>query len=138
MALSRGEAVHGIAALVSCLILPAFSRIAGGGGLAWTMFSRSATFRLELRATDETGTVHYLHPAELAPRTEPSLAFYLRGANRFHTWPVGPTFLGRLPALAALACELGPYRAVELTLEQRSTLDAPVRRTHARTSCPRG
>lgn len=138
MALSRGEAVHATAALVCCLILPAFSRIAGEGGLAWTMFSSSAAFRLELRVTDETGAVHYLHPAELAAHTEPSLGFYLRGADRFHTWPVGPTFLGRLPALAALACKLGPYRAIELTLEQRSTLDAPVRRTHAGSVCPRG
>lgn len=135
---SRPAKVHLAAAVLACLLLPAWSRAAGDGGLAWTMFSRSDSFRLSLRATDRAGAVHILHPAELAPLSEPALRFYLSGADRFHTWPVGATFQARLPALAGLACSLGAYASVQLTLEQRRTLDAPVRVTHARASCPGG
>jgi hypothetical protein len=135
--LSRAAAVHLGAAIVACVLLPAFSWAHGGGGFAWTMFSKSDSFRLKLVATDGDGGVHLLHPVELARLAEPSLGFYLRGADRFHTWPVGPTVRARLLTLAALACTLGPYTSVELTLEERANLDAPVRTTHARTPCPR-
>lgn len=136
--LSTFGAIHAAAAFICCLALPAYSKATGEGGLAWTMFSRSDGFRLELRAVDTSGAVHLLHPAELGSLAEPSLRFYLRGADRFHTWPVGLTFLSRLPSLAALACKLGPYRSTELTLERRATLDGPVQVTHARAECRGG
>jgi hypothetical protein len=118
------------------VILPGYSYATGEGGLAWTMFSKSDSFRLKLLATDRWGTVHLLHPAELADGTEPALRTYLSGADRFRTWPVGPTFLARLPDLARLGCASGRYASIELTLEQRATLDAPTRVTRARTTCP--
>ena len=133
-----GARIHAAATLFACVLIPAYSRLTGAGGLAWTMFARSAAFRLELRAVDGEGNTHVLHPAELARKVEPSLRFYLLGADRFHTWPVGPTFLRHLPELAKLGCDVGDYRTVELTLMQRSTLDAPLRVTHARAACPRG
>jgi hypothetical protein len=127
--------VHLCAAVLACVIVPAWSRIGGEGGLAWTMFSRSDSFRITLRATDPGGDVHLLHPAELARLAEPSLRTYLRGADRFRTWPVGPTFRARLPVLAATACALGSYTSIEITLEERANLDAVPRVTHARVHC---
>jgi hypothetical protein len=127
--------VHLAAALFCCLILPAYSKVRGEGGLSWTMFSRSDSFRLDLRATDRAGAVHLLHPAELGSRAEPALRYFLLGADRFRTWPVGPTFRARLPYLALLACEIGPYASIDLTLEERADLDAAPHPTHVHVTC---
>jgi hypothetical protein len=138
--LSWAAWVHVGAAVVACLLLPALSRAAGGGGLAWTMFSKSDSFRLTLVATDQDGGLHQLHPVELALFAEPALRFYLLGADRFHTWPVGPMLRTRLPALAAIACTRlvqRAYASIELTLEERADLDAPIRATRVRASCHR-
>ena len=133
---SWGRAEHLAAALVCCVILPGYSKIRGEGGLAWTMFSRSDTFRLTVHAIDREGAVHTLHPAALAGHAEPFLRYFLIGADRYRTWPVGPTFRGRLPELAALGCEVGRYASVDVVLEERANLDARPRATHARVPCP--
>jgi hypothetical protein len=133
---SRTEILHLITAVWVCVLLPAFSYARGEGGFAWTMFSRSDSFRLSVTALDRARQVHLLHPVELADGMEPALRNYLRGADRFRAWPVGPTFAARLPALARLGCHSGRYTSVEVTLETRATLDAPVRVTRARTACP--
>jgi hypothetical protein len=134
--LSRTQGLHLAAGLLACVILPAYSYVAGTGGLAWTMFSRSASFRLGVVAVDRDGRQHLLHPSELARHVEPSLRADLQGAESFRTWPVGPTFRARLPALARLGCENAAYTSIELTLEERADLDAPPRVTRARASCP--
>ena len=134
--LSRTEILHLTVAAAVCVLLPAFSYARGEGGFAWTMFSRSDSFRLSVTAVDRVGQVHLLHPVELGDGVEPALRTYLRGADRFRSWPVGPTFAARLPELARLGCHGGRYTSVEVTLEQRATLDAPVQVTRARTACP--
>ena len=133
--LSRAEILHLIAAVSVCVLLPAFSYARGESGLAWTMFSRSDSFRLSVTAIDHSDRGHLLHPIELADGVDPALRTYLAGADRFRTWPVGPTFAARLPELARLGCRNGRYASVELTLEQRATLDATVRVTRARATC---
>jgi hypothetical protein len=116
--------------------LPAYSRAAGTGTLAWTMFSRSDSFRLAVHAFDRAGAEHILHPIELGQGTLGALRVYLRVADRFATWPVGQTFESRLPELAHNGCLAGAYTSVEVTLERRSSLDAPVHTVHARAICP--
>ena len=133
---SRTAAVHLVAAVVACVVLPVYSYASGQGALAWTMFSRGDSFRLSLRATDREGSVHLLHPAELGQLAEPSLRDYLRGADQFRNLHVGPVLLADLPDLAQLACGLGPYASVELTLEQKASVDAPVQVTRAHARCP--
>jgi len=133
--LSPTEKLHLAAALFACVLLPAYARARGQDGLAWTMFSKSDSFRLAVAATDRVGHVHLLHPAELSDHAEPALRNYLRGADRFRAWPMGPTFKARLPELATLGCASGRYASVELTLEQRADLDAPLRTTRARVTC---
>jgi hypothetical protein len=133
--LSRTEILHLVAALAVCVLLPAFSYARGESGFAWTMFSRSDSFRLGVTAVDRNGQVHLLHPIELADGAEPALRTYLAGADRFRTWPVGPTFAARLPELARLGCRNARYTSVEVALEQRATLDAPVRVTRVRATC---
>jgi hypothetical protein len=133
---SRTELLHLAVAVIVCVLLPAFSYARGEGGFAWTMFSRSDSFRLSVTTVDRVGQVHLLHPVELGDGVEPALRTYLRGADRFRSWPVGPTFAARLPALARLGCHSGRYVSVEVTLEQRATLDAPIRVTRAHAACP--
>ena len=132
---SRTEILHLIAAIAACVLLPALSYARGGGAFAWTMFSRSDSFRLSVTAVDHAGQVHLLHPIELADGVEPILRMYLGGADRFRTWPVGPTFAARLPELARLGCRSGRYGSVTVMLEQRATLDAPVQVTRAHATC---
>jgi hypothetical protein len=100
------------------------------------MFSRSDSFRLAVTAVDRAGQVHLLHPVELGDGVEPALRIYLQGADRFRSWPVGPTFAARLPALATRGCRGGRYTSVEVTLEQRANMDAPIKVTRARAACP--
>jgi hypothetical protein len=133
--LSRTEILHLVAGAVACLLLPAFSYARGGGAFAWMMFSRSDSFRVSVTAVDRGGQVHLLHPIELAGGVEPALRIYLAGADRFRTWPVGPTFQARLPELARLGCRDGRFGSVEVTLEQRATLDAPIQVTRAHATC---
>jgi hypothetical protein len=133
---SRTEILHLVATVAICILLPAFSYARGEGGFAWTMFSRSDSFRVSVTAVDRAGQTHLLHPVELSDGVEPALRTYLRGADRFRSWPVGPTFAARLPELARLGCRSGRYTSVEVTLEQRANLDAPIRVTRARATCP--
>jgi hypothetical protein len=133
--LSRIELIHLAAGIVTCVVLPGYSHFAGAGGLAWTMFARSDSFRLTVVATDRAGHAHLLHPSELGHDAEPELRAHLLGAESFHTQPVGPTFRARLPALARLGCQIGTYSTVEVTLEERRDLDAAPEVTHARATC---
>ena len=125
-----------MAAVSVCVLLPAFSYARGEGGFAWTMFSRSDSFRLGVTAVDRAGQYTSCIRSSSRGGVEPALRTYLRGADRFRTWPVGPTFAARLPALARLGCRNGRYASVEVTLEERATLDAPLRVTRARAACP--
>ena len=133
--LSRTEILHLVVGVAVCILLPAFSYARGEGGFAWTMFSRSDSFRLSVTAVDRAGQLHLLHPVELANGVEPALRTYLRGADRFRTWPVGPTFAARLPELARLGCRNRRYASVEVTLDDvRPRRPARVTRAHA--TCP--
>lgn len=134
--LARDAWLHLAAATLACLVLPGYSRAAGTGALAWVMFSRSDSFRLTARAFDRAGVEHILHPIELGQGTSGALRMYLRVADRFATWPVGQTFESRLPELARNGCLAGAYASVDVTLERRFTLDAPVHSVHARAICP--
>jgi hypothetical protein len=134
--LARDGWLHVVAGIVACLILPAYSRAAGTGALAWVMFSRSDSFRLSVRAFDRDGVEHLLHPIELGQGMDSALRMYLRIADRFATWPVGQTFESRLSELAQNGCRAGSYARVEVTLERRSALDAPVHTVHERALCP--
>lgn len=134
--LARYGWLHLAAASMACVILPVYSRVAGSGALAWTMFSRSDSFRLTVRAFDGGGAEHRLHPIELGRGTSGALRMYLRVADRFATWPAGQTLESRLPELAHNGCLAGAYASVDVTLERRATLDAPIHFVHARVICP--
>jgi hypothetical protein len=47
---------HSAAAIVLCAALPALSWLDGTGSVAWTMFSKSETYRLSVRIVTSLGT----------------------------------------------------------------------------------
>jgi hypothetical protein len=127
--------LHLIAALFVCLILPGGSWLQGSGWLAWVMFSKSATYRLTIVATERNGNKRRVAPMELGAHAGHYAARFLSGAERFRHAPVGATFRSHLPELASLGCKITHARRVELTLVERATLDSPVLMTTARTDC---
>lgn len=125
----------GVAVLV-CIVSPAASWLDGSGSRAWTMYSRSATYRLRITSFDADGRRRSIAPSELASRAERNLASVLAGSESFRRGPQGFVLRGLLARLAELACG-GPIptERVELSLDERETLDAPMRRTSATRQC---
>ena len=110
--LSRTELLHLVVAVAVCLVIPAFSYARGEGGFAWTMFSRSDSFRLSVTAVDPAGNVHLLHPVELADGVEPALRTYLRGQTAFEP--------GRWGRRLRRGCRSWPGSAVATAATRRS------------------
>jgi hypothetical protein len=133
---NRVSKVHVLVAFVMAIATPAWSWRDGSGWLAWTMFSKSQTYRLSVNVSDDSGVVHVLNPSELARFTSGDVAVYLSGAERFRHAPVGSAFRRNLPALAALACRCSPHAArAAVRLEFRRTLDAPLETAANEVSC---
>jgi hypothetical protein len=119
--------LHATIALILGLVVPAYSWLDGSGWLAWTMFAKSATYRLKLRVTDTAGNVHAVNPTELARFASGDTASYLAGADHFRHAPVGPALRRNQVGLALLACRTVPSaRTAWLSLETRANLDAHV------------
>jgi hypothetical protein len=102
---------------------------------AWTMFSKSETYRLSVVGWTTTGEARTFDPRVLSPFVNPNLAYFLPAPGVWRHDPVGLTFRTGLHNIAALACRLGPLRATEVTLEERATLDAEPRRSVGRADC---
>lgn len=119
------------------VLLPAASYIDGSGGFAWTMFSKSETYRLAIDVIDTEGGRHGVPPGALAPRAGRSAALWLAGTESFRHAPVGSTFRHHLAEVGALACAEPGAASVEIALFERRTLDAEVRETHTRVDCRR-
>ena len=116
--------LHAAVAVLVALVLPAYSRMEGSGSLAWTMFSRSQTFRLSVRVADKAGRTQIVNPTELARFADAETATYLMGSEHFRQSPVGSAFVGNLTGLAELACRTVPEPArATITLEIRKTLN---------------
>lgn len=129
---------HWGVALVVAVLVPAYSWHDGTGWLAWTMFSKSQTYRLSVVVTDQDGERHVVNPTELAKFTSPDTVPYLTGSERFRHAPVGITLRDSLPALGDLACSAVPRGALaSIAIEIRRTLDSPVERTSVDVPCAR-
>ena len=128
--------LHIALALVVAVLLPGGSLLMGNGVFAWTMFSKSETYRMRIVGWTASGEARAFDPLALSPFVNPSLAFFLPRAGVWRHDPVAITFRTGLHHIAALACRLGPLRATEVTLEERVTLDAEPRRSVARADCP--
>src|SRR5438477_12954088 len=108
--------LHAAVALFACVVLPAGSRT-GAGLFAWTMYSRSAGFRLEVRARDGAGGVRSVAPTELAAASGGPAVAFLAGAEAFRHHPGAAILAAHLDDVAGLACRVTAAAHVELVLE---------------------
>ena len=123
--------LHAIAAVTVCLLVPGLSWLDGTGSLAWTMYSGSGSSRLRIAAIAADGSRRVIAPTQLAARAGHEMIPYLTGAERWRVAPAG-ALRRRLADIAPLACQLHDATAIELTLETKRTLDAPVEISSAR------
>lgn len=128
--------LHAAVAILVCLVIPAISR-SGAGLFAWTMYSRSAGFRLSVRGRDASGAVRAISPTELSARGRGPAVTFLAGAERFRHHPGAAILRAHLADVAALACRVAGAGEVELILKTRANLDAPVETTTLRRDCGR-
>jgi hypothetical protein len=136
IALDRPRAkLHLALALVVAIALPGGSLLLGNGVFAWTMFSKSDTYRMTVLGWTPGGAARSFDPRELAPHVNGVLAAFLPAPGAWRHDPVALTFRTGLGNIAALACRLGPLEATEVTLEERADLDAAPKRSVARARC---
>jgi hypothetical protein len=109
----------------------------GNGEFAWTMFSKSETYRLALVGVTVQGEKVEIDPRALAPLTNRAVSYFLPEPGRWRHDPVGVTFRTGLPYFASLSCRLGAFRSVEAVLEERAHLDAPAVPTRIEARCHR-
>jgi hypothetical protein len=125
---------HAIVAAIACVALPGASWIDGTGSLAWTMYSGSSSYRLEITAFSAGGARRALAPTELARRVGLEERPCFAAADTWQMIPCRGLRL-RLAEVGALACKLRPAEEVEITLFTRRTLDAPPESRSARVRC---
>lgn len=128
---------HLVLAVVVALLVPLASRVFGNGSLAFTMFSRSETYRLRVVATDAAGTVRRVSPTALAAAVGGTPGDILAGTEQWRHGPFAGLLADHLGEVARFACRIGAgIERTGITLERRQTLDAPVETVAATARCP--
>lgn len=126
--------LHTIVAAVVCVLAPAASWLDGTGFLAWTMYSGSASYRLEIVAVSADGSRHPLAPTELVRHVGRDEAPAFSAADTWRMMSSRGLRL-RLEEAGALACRLRPAHHVEIELFTRRSLDAEPETRVARVPC---
>lgn len=126
--------VHVAVGILVVLLLPLASWLDGSGQLAWTMFSRTGRYRLELISDGKP-----LNPTEVAAFAAPGpTSSALAGADHFRHHDVARATLRRhLTDIASLACKLRPGTTITARLHERVRTDAPIRTTEVMMPCAR-
>jgi len=118
------------------LILPAVSWWRGTGALAFTMFSRSGSYRLRVMTTDAAGDQRPVPPTAVAARIGGTVGNLIAGSEGWRYAPFGPLLRRRIDQLATFSCAARPgSQRARVVLEERRTLDAPVQISEAAVSC---
>jgi len=130
----RAHLLIGILVVVG---LPFASWWTGTGGLAFTMFSGSGSYRLRVVISDGSGADRSVAATALAARAGGTIGDVLAGSEAWHFAPFGPLVRRRLDQVAAIACTTSSQsHQVRVTLDERRTLDSPVRTTTVTRPCP--
>ena len=128
---------HLIAGVCAIILLPALSWLDGSGQLAWTMFARTAQYRLEIVAVDEAGGRRLIGSSALADAAGNSpAAAQLSGAETWRTHNIARVVLRRhLLEVGRLACKVSGAQSVDLTLWERDNVGAKSFSTKKHISC---
>jgi hypothetical protein len=134
---SRAVRVHLLVGILVVVGLPFASWWSGTGGLAFTMFSGSGSYRLRVVISDESGAERPIAATGVAARARGTIGDVLAGSEAWRFAPFGALVRRRLDQVAALACTASSQsRGARVTLYERRTLDSPVRTTTVTRSCP--
>jgi hypothetical protein len=126
-----------VLAVVVAVLVPWASRVFGNGSLAFTMFSRSETYRVRVTTTDARGTARRVAPTAVAAAIGGTPGDILAGTEQWRHGPFGSLLADHLDEVARFACRLGAESArAEVVLERRRTLDAPGELVTASARCP--
>jgi hypothetical protein len=134
MSLPSGARVHLVVGVIAILLLPLVSWLDGSGQLAWTMFSRTGRYRLQLVADGRV-----LNPTEIAAAAGPGpTSWALAGADHFQHQDVTRATLRRhLSDVALLACRLRPGTTLIARLDELPRTDAEIETTEVTVQCAR-
>ena len=123
---------HLAVGVVVVLLIPLASWLDGSGQLAWTMFSRTGEYRLELTANGKP-----VNPTEVAAFAAPGpTSSALAGADHFRHHDVARATLRRhLSDVAHLACKLRPGTTINARLYERMRTDATTETTEVTVQC---
>ena len=134
MAVQAVSRSHLAVGLVVIVLLPLASWLDGSGQLAWTMFSRTGRYRLELVADGAP-----LNPTEVAALASPGpTSQALAGADHLLHHDVRRATLHRhLADVAALACRARPGATITARLHERVKSEAPDETTEVTVRCAR-
>jgi hypothetical protein len=129
--------VHLLIGVLAVVGLPLVSWWSGTGGLAFTMFSGSGSYRLRIVISDQSGARRPVPATAVAARAAGTIGDVLAGSESWRFAPFGPLVRRRLDQVAALACTTtSQSREARLILDERRTLDSPVRTTTVTRLCP--
>lgn len=124
--------VHFAVGVIVVVLIPLASWLDGSGQLAWTMFSRTGQYRLELTANGKA-----LNPTEVAAFAAPGpTSTALAGADHFRHHDIARATLHRhLADVASLACKLKPGSTIKARLHERVRTDAEIETTEVTMQC---
>lgn len=128
--------VHAIVAAALLVILPLGSSLFGSGMFAWTMYSTSGEYRIDIRVRDRAGTWHSVAPTGLARSSTRGTAGILVGADHFRRGPSVAALRSHLAELARFACTERNGAEADVTLHERRNASSPERVTTAHAECP--
>ncbi|MBX3157662.1 MAG: hypothetical protein KF773_16945 [Deltaproteobacteria bacterium] len=120
--------------VVVVVLIPLGSWLDGSGQLAWTMFSRTGQYRVELVAEGRA-----LNPTAVAAVAAPGpTSAALAGADHFRHHDVWRATLRRhLGEVARLACKLAPGARITARLHERVRSDAEIETSEVMVQCDR-
>ena len=115
---SRWRAAIGV---VVCVAVPLVSWLLDGRGrFAYTMYSSTVTYRLEIAWLDEGGSRHPIDPSEVAGEVSSPAAPFLAGAGDLRTVAQIDALRAHLGDVARAACKSRHGPAIEITLHEHS------------------
>lgn len=100
-----------------CVALPLGSwLIDGRGGLAYTMYARTLSYRLEVTALGAGGERHPVELSRVAGAVSSPAAVFIANADAFHTAATIDALRDHLVDVARAACRSVPAEAIAITL----------------------
>src|SRR5262249_18379261 len=111
--------VHWTLGILSIVVLPVTSWMSGSLLFAWSMFSSSGLYRIDVTVRDARGRVRVVNPTELAPLSTPSTAIVLAGADHWRRGTSLALLRSHLEDLARFDCRTYEGYSAEVVLRER-------------------